>query len=51
MRLEPVTKVDKRNKKPLKNLMITSFQKILTSLSFSKFMVNLEQSGSEIPDA
>ena len=31
--------------------MITSCQQIVTSLFFFRFMVNLEQSGSRIPDA
>ena len=30
---------------------MTSFYKIVTSLSFFQFMANLEQSGSLIPDA
>ena len=31
--------------------MMTSCQKIVTSLSFFQFMANLEQSESQIPDA
>ena len=51
MKLEPVTKLDKRNKTASKNLTMTSCQQIVTSLSFLRFMANLEQSGSRIPDA
>ena len=47
----PVTKLDKRNKATSKNLMMTSFWKIVMSLSFFKFTANLEQSGSQILDA
>ena len=45
MKLGPVTKINKRNKTTS-----TSFQKIVTSLSFFKFLANLEQSGGWIPD-
>ena len=51
MKLGPVTKRDNRNKTPSKNLTITSCRKIMTSLSLFRFMSNLEQSGSRIPDA
>ena len=34
-----------------KNLTITSYQQIVTSLSFFQVMANLEQSGSRILDA
>ena len=51
MKLEPVTKLDKRNKKPSKNLTTTSCLQIVTSLSFFRFMANLEQSESRRPDA
>ena len=44
MKLRLVTKLDKRNKKPSKNLTMTSCQKIMTSLSFFLFMTDLEQS-------
>ena len=50
MKLGPVTKIDKRNKTTSKNLAMTSFQKIVTSLSFFKFLANLKQSGGRIPD-
>ena len=51
MKLGPVTKINKRNKTTSKNLARTSFRKIVTSLSFFKFLANLEQSGGWIPDA
>ena len=51
MKLRPVTKFDKRNRATLKNLAVTSCQQIVTSLSFFRFMTNLKQSGSWIPDA
>ena len=50
MKLGPVTKLDKRNKTMLKKLLMASFRQIVT-LSFFRFMVSLEQSGSRIPDA
>ena len=49
MKLGPVTKPDKRNKTTSINLMMTSFRKIVTSLSFFGFLANLEQSGGLIP--
>ena len=52
MKLGPVTKRDNRNKEiSKKKLTIASCQQIVTSLSFFKFMANLEQSGSRIPYA
>ena len=50
MKLGPVTKINKRNKTTSKNFARTSFRKIVTSLSFFKFLANLEQSGGWIPD-
>ena len=50
MKLGPVTKPDKRNKTTSINLMMTSFRKIVTSLSFFGFLANLEQSENQIPD-
>ena len=49
MKLGPVTKLDKRNKTS-KKLTMTSCQKIVTPLSFFRFLANLEQSGGRIPD-
>ena len=49
MKLGPVTKLDKRNK-IFENLTMTSCQKIMTLLSFFRFMTNLEQPRSRIPD-
>ena len=49
MKLGPVTKLEKRNK--TKSLKMTSYPQIVTSLSFFRFMSNLEQSGSRIPEA
>ena len=51
MKLRPVTKLDKRNTLTLKTLMMRSCHQILTPLSTFKFMSNLEQSGSRIPDS
>ena len=51
MKLEPVTKLDQKNILMSKKLMITSFRQIVTSLSFSQFIANLERSGSHIPEA
>ena len=51
IKLGSVTKLDKRNRKTLKKFTMTPCQKTITSLSFFQFMVNLEQSGSRIPDA
>ena len=50
MKLGPVTKLNKRNKTTSKNLMMTSFWEVATSLSFFGFLANLEQSGGLIPD-
>ena len=49
MKLGPVTKLDKRNKTTLKNLTLTSCRKTVTSLSFFRFLANLEQTGGRIP--
>ena len=51
MKLGPVTKRDKRKKTLSKNLTMTSYQQIATSLSFFQFMANSEKSRSRIPDA
>ena len=51
MKLGPVTKFDKKNKTTSKNLTMTLCRPIVTSLSLFRFMANLEQSGSRIPDA
>ena len=45
----PVTKLDKRNKRTSKKLTMTPFRQIVISLSFFRFMANLEQSRSRIP--
>ena len=50
MKLGPVTKLEKRNKSTSKNVTIASCQKFVTTLSFFRFMANLEQSGSRIPE-
>ena len=50
MELEPVTKLDKRNKTTSKKLTLTPCRKIMTSFSFFGFLTNLEQSGGRIPD-
>ena len=51
MRLGPVTKLDKKNKKRQKKLKMMSCHKIVTSLPFVQFTANLEQSRSWIVDA
>ena len=51
MKLGQVTKIDKGNKMTSKKLTMTSCQKIVTSFLFFQFTVNLEQSGSRIPEA
>ena len=48
MKLEPVTKLDKRKKATSKKLMMTSCQKILMSLLFFQYTINLEQSRSSV---
>ena len=50
MKLGSVTKIDTRNKITSKKLTMTSCQKIVRSLSFLGFLVNMEQSESRIPD-
>ena len=50
IKLEPLTKLNKRNKATSKNLTMTSCQQIVTSLSFFQIMADLEPSRSEIPD-
>ena len=50
MKLGLVTKLAK-NKAMLKKSVMTSGRQIVKSLSFLRFMANLEQSGSWIPDA
>ena len=48
MKLGPVTKLDKGNKTPSKNLTTISWWNIMATLSFFRFMADLEQSGSQI---
>ena len=50
-KLGSVTKINKRNKTTSKKFDDGVMSKIVTSLSFLQFMVNLERSGSQIPDA
>ena len=50
MKHGPVTKLDKRNKTRQKNLTMTSCRKFVTSLSFFRFLANLEQFWGRIPD-
>ena len=50
MKLGPVTELDKTNKTTSKKMTITSYRKIVASLSFFGFLANLEQSGGRIPD-
>ena len=51
MKLGPVTKFDKKSTKTLEKLAMTSCRQIMTSLLFSWFMADFEQSASRIPDA
>ena len=51
MKLEPVTKLDKKSKAASKILTMTSCQQSVTPLTFFQFMVNSKQSGSWISDA
>ena len=46
MKLGPVTKLDKRNRKMLTMLTMTSCRQIVTLLKYFRFMANLEQFGS-----
>ena len=50
MKLRPVTKLDKRNKTTSKKMTLMSCQKIVLSLSFFRFLANLEQSAGRIVD-
>ena len=50
MKLGPVTKLDKRNRTTSMTLTMTLCQQIVTSLSFFRFLTNLEQSGGRTPD-
>ena len=50
MKVREVIKLDKRNKTTSKNLTMTSYCEIVTSLQLFQFTVNLEQSESRIPD-
>ena len=50
MKRGPVTRLDKKNKKYVKKLTLTSCQKIVMSLSFFEFLDNLEQTGGRRPD-
>ena len=51
MKLLTVTKLDKRNKTTSKNVSITLYWQIVTSLPFFQFTANLKVFGSRIPDA
>ena len=51
MQLEPVTKIDRRNRTMSKIMEMMSFQQVLTPLLFFRFMVNLKQPGNRILDA
>ena len=51
MKFGAVTKLDKKTTATAKKLTMTSSRQIVTSLSFFRFMTNLEQSGSQISDA
>ena len=51
MKIGPVTKIDKKNKKPLNKSDHDVCCKIMSSLPSFQPKVILEQSGSRIPDA
>ena len=51
MKLEPVTKLDKRNTAMLKKLTMMPCWQIVTSLCFFQFMDNLKQTKSCVPKA
>ena len=51
MKLEAVTKLDKRNTETSKNSTMMSCQQIGTSLSFFQVMANSQPFRSRIPDA
>ena len=51
MKLGPVTKLGKKNKKTSKILTMTPCHKIVASLPSFQFVANLRQSRSQIPDA
>ena len=51
MKLEPVTKLDKKNTATSKKLDDDVMSLIVTSSSFFRFMASLQQSGSRIPGA
>ena len=51
MKLEPVIKLDKRNKTTSKILTLVSCWNIVMALPFFQFTANLKQSGSRILDA
>ena len=50
MKLRPVTKLDQKNKTTSKKFDDGATSKIVEPLPFFQFTVNLEQSGSWIPD-
>ena len=50
MKLGPVTKLDKKNTTMSKKIDDDFVSANMTSLSFFRFMVNLKQFGSRIPD-
>ena len=51
MKHGPVTKIGNKSKTMSKNLTMTSCRQILISLLFFRFMANLKQPGSRIPEA
>ena len=50
IKLGPVTKIDKKNKTHQKKIYVDVMSEIMTSLSFSGFLANLEQSCDRIPN-
>ena len=50
MKVGPVTAIEKKNAATTKKLTMTSCWQIVTSLSFARFMANLQSSGSPISD-
>ena len=49
--LDQQLKLSKGTKQRQKDLTVTLYSQTVTSLSYFRFMVNLEQSRSQIPDA
>ena len=51
MKLEPKSKIDKRNKATSKEIDNDLMSTNCDAITFFQFMANIEQSGSRVPDA